>query len=53
MIIMISIWNNRFASGTNEHLGKLGMENSKEDIWNTPLQLLKQLRVAGSSPVAL
>jgi len=52
MISMI-IWNNRFASRTNEHLGKLGMENSKEHISNTPLQLLKQLRVAGSSPMAL
>jgi hypothetical protein len=50
---MISIWNNRFASTTNEHLGKLGTENSKEHIWNTPLQLLKQLREADSSPMAV
>jgi len=53
MISMISIWNNHFATGTNEHLGKLAMENSNEHIWNTPLQLLKQLRGVGSSPVAL
>jgi hypothetical protein len=50
---MLSIWNNRFAPGTNEHLGKLGMENSKEHIWITTLQLFKQLQGAFSSLMAL
>jgi hypothetical protein len=45
---VITIWDNRFLSATNEQLEKFGTEHGTQHIRNTTLQLLKQLREAGS-----